>query len=142
MAGGRADDGMIGDGIAVAASIADFASPSRLLVSESFREAMADAAPGREAALFPAGTFNDPGLRTHELYSPDVRAAATRRGRLVALTAGMVIAILAAGLAVRISAVGHRKFVDGLVEQARLAAVHGQGVFRELVEKISWPKRN
>jgi hypothetical protein len=133
---------MIGDGIAVAASIADFASPSRLLVSESFREAMADAAPGREAGLFPAGTFNDPGLRTHELYSPDVRAAATRRGRLVALTAAVVIAILAAGLAVRISAVGHRKFVDGLVEQARLTAVHGQGVFRGLVEKISWPKRN
>jgi hypothetical protein len=91
---------------------------------------------------FPAGIFNDPGLRTHELYSPDVRAAATRRGRLVALTAAVVIAILAAGLAVRISAVGHRKVVDGLVEQARLTAAHGQGVFRALVEKISWPKRN
>src|SRR3989449_4679918 len=36
--GGRDDDGMIGDGIAVAASVAEFASPSRLLMSRSFRE--------------------------------------------------------------------------------------------------------
>jgi len=78
MAGDRAGDGMIGDGIAVAASIADFSSPSRLLISRSFRDAMADAAPGLEAALSPAGTFNDAGLRTHELYSPDDRAPARR----------------------------------------------------------------
>src|SRR5437588_594990 len=54
-ASGRNDDGLIGDGIAVAASVAEFASPSRLLMSRSFRDAMADASPGLESGLFPAG---------------------------------------------------------------------------------------
>src|SRR5258706_8331902 len=79
MASVRDDDGMIGDGIAVAASVAEFASPARLLMTRSFRDAMADAAPGLESGLFPAGGFPDAGVRTHELFSPDGRGA-QRRG--------------------------------------------------------------
>src|SRR5258706_9975530 len=78
MASVRDDDGMIGDGIAVAASVAEFASPARLLMTRSFRDAMADAAPGLESGLFPAGVFTDAGLRTHELFSPDGRVAERR----------------------------------------------------------------
>jgi len=122
MAGDRAGDGMIGDGIAVAASIADFSSPSRLLISRSFRDAMADAVPGLEAALSPAGTFNDAGLRTHELYSPDDRAPARRHRRFVAIAVATAIALPAAGVAVRVSAEGHQKVLDGIAGKYRNAS--------------------
>src|SRR2546430_6403809 len=77
--GGRDEDGMIGDGIAVAASVAEFASPSRLLMSRSFRDAMADASPGLESGLFPAGGFTHARLRTHQAFNP-ARPGAQRRG--------------------------------------------------------------
>src|SRR5512145_1398325 len=54
LAGRKGGEGMTGDGIAVAAAIAAFAGASRVLVSRSFRDAMAEAAPGAEAALVPA----------------------------------------------------------------------------------------
>src|SRR5712664_5769 len=69
MASGR-ENGMIGDGIAVAASVAEFASPSRVLISRSFRDALSDITPGKEVGFSPAGVFIDGGLRTHELYFP------------------------------------------------------------------------
>jgi len=95
---------MIGDGIAVAASVAEFASPARLLMTRSFREAMADAAPGLESGLFPAGVFTDAGLRTHELFSPDGRVAERRRTRFFALAVAAVIGLVGAGVAARVSA--------------------------------------
>src|SRR5258705_5414209 len=105
-AAGRGDEGLIGDGIAVAASVAEFASPSRLLMSRSFREAMADASPGLESGLFPAGGFTDAGLRTHELFSPDGRVAERRRTSFLALTVAAVIGLIRAGLAARAAAGG------------------------------------
>ncbi|HKC39895.1 MAG TPA: hypothetical protein VKC15_10170, partial [Gemmatimonadales bacterium] len=104
MASVRDDDGMIGDGIAVAASVAEFASPARLLMTRSFRDAMADAAPGLESGLFPAGVFTDAGLRTHELFSPDGRVAERRRTRFFALAVAAVIGLVGAGVAARVSA--------------------------------------
>src|SRR2546430_14891139 len=80
--GGRDEDGMIGDGIAVAASVAEFASPSRLLMSRSFRDAMADASPGLESGVFPAGVFYAAGLWTPELLRP-VRGGGATRGTSV-----------------------------------------------------------
>jgi class 3 adenylate cyclase len=142
IAGGRADDGMIGDGIAVAASVAEFASPSRLLISRSFRDAMADAAPGRETSLFPAGVFTDAGLRTHELFTPEKQAAARRRRRLSALGVAAVIGIVAAGVAVRISSEGHRKFVDGAVLKFTQTMAQGERVLGGLIDTIPWQKRN
>src|SRR5262245_32042182 len=41
--GGRGADGMTGDGISVAASVAEFASSTRVLISRSFRDALAEA---------------------------------------------------------------------------------------------------
>jgi class 3 adenylate cyclase len=138
----RDDDGMIGDGIAVAASVAEFASPSRLLMTRSFRDAMADASPGLESGLFPAGVFTDAGLRTHELFSPDGRVAERRRTRFFALSVAAVIGLIGAGVAARVSAEGHQKFVDGVVVKIRQTIAQGERVLGGLIEKVQWQKRN
>jgi class 3 adenylate cyclase len=142
MASIRDDDGMIGDGIAVAASIAEFASPSRLLMTRSFRDAMADASPGLESGLFPAGVFTDAGLRTHELFSPDGRVAERRRTRFFALAVAAAIGLVGAGVAARVSAEGHQKFVDGVVVKIRQTIAQGERVLGGLIEKVQWQKRN
>jgi hypothetical protein len=112
--GDQANAGMIGDGIAVAASIAEFASPSRLLIARSFRDALADAAPGYEACLVAEGVFTDAGLRTHELFSADRHAIRRRSRHFAALAAAAVIGLVGAGVAVRVAAEGQEKFVDGM----------------------------
>jgi class 3 adenylate cyclase len=142
MASIRDDDGMIGDGIAVAASVAEFASPSRLLMTRSFRDAMADASPGLESGLFPAGVFTDAGLRTHELFSPDGRVAERRRTRFFALAVAAAIGLVGAGVAARVSAEGHQKFVDGVVVKIRQTIAQGERVLGGLIEKVQWQKRN
>jgi len=142
MASIREDDGMIGDGIAVAASVAEFASPARLLMTRSFRDAMADASPGLESGLFPAGVFTDAGLRTHELFSPDGRVAERRRTRFFALAVAAAIGLVGAGVAARVSAEGHQKFVDGVVVKIRQTIAQGERVLGGLIEKVQWQKRN
>ncbi len=142
MAAIRDDDGMIGDGIAVAASVAEFASPARLLMTRSFRDAMADASPGLESGLFPTGVFTDAGLRTHELFSPDGRVAERRRTRFFVLSVAAVIGLIGAGVAARVSAEGHQKFVDGVVVKIRQTIAQGERVLGGLIEKVQWQKRN
>ena len=142
MASARDDDGMIGDGIAVAASVAEFASPARLLMTRSFRDAMADASPGLESGLFPAGVFTDAGLRTHELFSPDGRVAERRRTRFFALAVAAAIGLVGAGVAARVSAEGHQKFVDGVVVKIRQTIAQGERLLGVLIEKVQWQKRN
>jgi len=132
----KGGDGMVGDGIAVAASTAELAPASRLLVSRAFRDALADVAPGEEAALVPAGTFTDRGLRTHELYRPDRQAARRRRGRYLALSAVAAIAIVGAGVAARVAEEGRENFVYGVVTKYRDTAAQGQRYVRGLVEKV------
>jgi len=134
--GGRGAEGMTGDGISVAASVAEFASPTRLLLSRSFREALADAAPGLDSGLFAAGVFTDAGLRTHELFSPDRHAAARRRKRLIALGATAVILIVGAGVAVRVSLGGHPKFLDGMIAKLGISVKDGGTYIRSLREKL------
>ena len=136
LARSKTGEGMAGDGIAVAASVAEFAAPPRLLVSRSFRDALADIAPGQEASLVPAGTFTDPGLRTHELFSPDARAAG-RRARRYALAAVMaVLALLSGSVASRISAQGQQPFLDSVAQKYRSTAAQGQSYFRGLAERV------
>ena len=101
LSGRKGAEGLTGDGIAVAASIAEFGSSSRLLASRSFREALADAAPGREAALVPAGNFTDAGLRAHEVFSPSDGGLARRRRRYAAASAVLLVAFIGAGFAWR-----------------------------------------
>jgi class 3 adenylate cyclase len=134
--GGRGAEGLTGDGISVAASVAEFASPTRLLISRSFRDALADIAPGTEVGLFLAGVFTDASLRTHELFTPDRHAAERRRKRLIALGAAAVIAIVGAGVAVRVSSGGHPKFLDGMIAKLRISAKDGEAYLRSLREKF------
>jgi hypothetical protein len=103
---------------------------------------MADAAPGLESGLFPAGVFTDAGLRTHELFSPDGRGAERRRARFFALAVAAVIGLVGAGVAARVSAEGHQKFVDGVVVKIRQTIAQGERVLGGLIEKMQWQKRN
>jgi hypothetical protein len=133
---GRSAEGMAGDGIAVAASVAEFATPPRLLVSRAFRDALADSAPGLEAALAPAGTFTDPGLRTHELFSPDPRALRRRAWRYAAAGVAAVIVFLGAGVGARISAEGEEAFMEAMAAKYRATAVQGQRYWQSLVARV------
>jgi len=137
MASGR-ENGMIGDGIAVAASVAEFASPSRVLISRSFRDALSDITPGKEAGFSPAGVFIDSGLRTHELYFPDRQAAARRQRRLIALGLAAIIGLVGAGVAVRVSTGGHQKVFDGTMGKLGLSAKQRETYLRGLREKFKF----
>lgn len=103
--------GLVGDGIAAAATVADFATPSRLLMSRSFREALAELAPDREVNLRPAGMFTDSRVRTHELLTPDKAAAVSRNRRLLLTGIASVLGLLGTGAVVR-GAV-HKKRISG-----------------------------
>jgi hypothetical protein len=111
LSGKKGAEGSRGDGIAVAASIAESAPSSRLLASRSFRDALADAAPGAEAELVPAGTFTDIGLRAHEVFTPDARALARRRRRYGLVGATLAIALLAGSIGWRISTDGQASLI-------------------------------
>jgi class 3 adenylate cyclase len=134
----RSSDGMAGDGIAVAASVAEFATPPRLLASRAFRDALADSAPGLEASLVPAGTLTDPGLRAHELFRPDPRAARRRAWRYTAAGIAAVVAVLGASIAARISQVGQEAFMEAMAAKYRTTAVQGQSYWRSLVQRVRY----
>src|SRR5215472_8670734 len=105
-------DAMTGDGVAVAASVAEFASSTRVLISRSFRDALAEVSPRLDMGLQPAGTFTDAGLRSHELFYPDRQLGGRRQRRMI--VAGVVVALLlvGAGSAARVASGGHQKVLD------------------------------
>ena len=117
LSGRKGAEAMTGDGIAVAASVAEFAQPSRLLASRSFRDALADAAPGLEVSLARAGTFSAPGLRTHELFRPDDKAVARRKWRYTAAGLAIIVAFVGAGIAARTSIEGREPFVNTVMDK-------------------------
>jgi class 3 adenylate cyclase len=134
---GRAGpDGMTGDGIAVAASVAEFASSTRVLISRSFREALADAAPDLDVGLSPAGVFTDAGLRTHELYFPDLHAEGRRQRRLIALGVAAVVLFVGAGIGVRAATGGHQKVLDATMAKMGISAKQREAWLRSVREKI------
>jgi hypothetical protein len=111
-------EGLLGDGIAVAAGVAELAGPQKLLLTKEFREALEDAAPGAEAALAGAGTHTDASLRAHQLYRPDPRGAARRGARYRAATVAAVIALAGGGVAYRVSIEGLERYTDRMSAQA------------------------
>jgi len=127
-AGKKGGDGLTGDGIAVAASIAQFTAPGRLFASRAFRDALADAAPGQEAALVSAGTFNDPGLRTHDLYKSDGNAVRRKSRRYALLGVAFAVALAGGGIAYRLSVDGEAPSVDAVLAKVPY--------WRELVQKV------
>jgi hypothetical protein len=136
----RGGDGMIGDGIAVAATIAEFASSSRLLVSRSFREALADAAPGLDAGLPAAGTVTDPGLRTHEVFSPDRRVDLRLRRQFLAAGVLAVASLVGGGLGIRIAARGYRQTLDEVRGQYDRTTTRNAAYLRGFWEKLKFWK--
>lgn len=114
LAGRKGAEAMTGDGIAVAASIAEFAQSGRTLASRSFRDALADAAPGDETVLVAAGHFTDAGLRSHEVFSPDERAPARRRRRYAVAALVLLVAFIGGGIAWRTTNEGRPPLLDAL----------------------------
>ncbi|MDH5205042.1 MAG: hypothetical protein OEY75_04925 [Hylemonella sp.] len=91
-----------GDGLATAALTASFAQAQSLLVSPAFRWALAQAAPGAESVLVPAGSFNDAGLRSYPVYAVDALAPQRRRRRFLYFTAAAVLLLAAVAAGVRL----------------------------------------
>lgn len=137
---GRGGEGMVGDGIAVAATIAEFASSSRLLASRSFRDALADAAPGLDAGLVSAGTVTDPGLRTHEVFSTDRRV--TMRQRRQFLAAGVLAGagLIGGGLGLRLALHGYRQTLDEVHGQYERSVNRSAAYLRGVGEKMKFWK--
>ena len=131
LAGRKGGEGMTGDGIAVAAAVAAFAGAARVLASRSFRDAVAEAAPGAEAALVPGGTLTDPGLRAHEVFTPNARALGRRSRRYSAVAVIMTVALIGIGIAVRSATPSQQPFVEAMIEKTA-------PYWRQLVERVSY----
>lgn len=136
----RSENAMIGDGIAVAASIAAFASAGGMLIARSFKEALADAAPGSEANLFAAGVFDDAALREHELFGLERQGAARRDKRLWALAWLAAIGIIGAGVTVRVTTEGEDVLIKTALVQVRAKAAQGERYLRVLLDPLPWQK--
>jgi len=119
-------EGLLGDGIAVAAAIAELAGPQKLLLTREFHHALADAAPGAEAAVAGAGTHTDAGLRAHELYRPDALAARRRARRYSAATVLAALALAGAGAAWRASIEGPRVYAARVAAEMKGGAEKAQ----------------
>lgn len=130
LSGNGKAEGMMGDAIAVAASVAQFAPPAQLRVSRAFRDALADAAPGAEALLVPKGTSTDASLRRHELFARDARVVRRRAQRYRLLSVAALAVLIAAGVGWRMSVEGQAAFVERVVNQ-------GERYVRELARKAS-----
>ena len=94
----RDDSRLIGDGIDAAISIAGFTSSGGLMVSRSFRDALAATTPGLAAHFCPAGVFTDANVRSHELFSLDAAAQRAKSRRFIAFAALACLGILALGV--------------------------------------------
>ena len=136
--GSRGPDGMTGDGISVAASVAEFASSMRVLISRSFRDALAEAAPALDSGLSPAGVFTDGGLRTHELFFPDKSAAGRRQRRLVAAGVAAAVALVGAGIGARAATGGHQKVLDAAMGKVGMSAKQRESWLHGLRERIKY----
>jgi hypothetical protein len=93
--------GLIGDAIGTAAAIAHYAGAGRLIVSRTFRDALAAAEPHRAVCLRPAGVFTDANVRTHELLSPDPNVPGHRRRVLAAVGAIAMVGFAAVAVVFR-----------------------------------------
>lgn len=125
--------GLLGDGIAVAAAIAELAGPQKVLLTREFRHSLADAAPGAEAAMASAGTHTDAGLRAHELYRPDARAARSRARRYGVATALAALALAGAGAAYRAAIEGPQAYAARMSAAVKSSAVQAQAGVQRLL---------
>lgn len=118
-AGRGKNEGLLGDGISVAAAVAELAGPQKLLMTKDFRLALEDAAPGAEAALAAAGTHTDASARAHDIFRPDPRGEIRRSRGFAAATIFAVIALVGAGIGWRTWVEGPKPFGDRLLAQSK-----------------------
>ena len=130
LSGRKGAEAMTGDGIAVAASIAGFATASKLYASRTFRDALADASPGREVALVRASAFKDEGLREHEVFALDESAPRRRELRYAAAAMALAIACIGGGFALRIATESEKPFAK--------AVMNKYPYVRALVQRVSF----
>lgn len=102
VAGASSSPIVLGDGIVMADAAAGFAPRGRIAATREYRDALVRIAPDAAAHLIPAGTHNDARDRSYEIFVADEKAGAARRGRVLALGGVAAIALLAAGIAVRL----------------------------------------
>lgn len=94
---------LVGDGIVGAMTLAGLATRGRFVVSRSFREALAAAAPHSAADFGSVGVATDATVRTHELYMFDPAVRTQRHRRLVMAGAAAGLAAIAAGVGIRMA---------------------------------------
>ncbi len=93
---------VFGDGLAAAAAAARFATSERTLVTHDFLRALEAWDPVRAQGFAPAGDFTDTRVRMHSLFAADPGKVAAQRRRGVRIAAMGVVALLLAGLAIRL----------------------------------------
>jgi hypothetical protein len=97
------DHALAGDGIATASVMAAAASEAGLLVSQNFRNALAQALPGAEFSLVQTHNFSDANLRTYQVFGLDRKAPGKRRKLFLIIAASTLLLLLASAFAVRYS---------------------------------------
>jgi hypothetical protein len=126
-AGKGKNEGLMGDGISVAAAVAELAGAQKLLMTRDFRLALEDAAPGAEAALAAAGTHTDASARAHDVFRPDPRGEIRRSRGFAAATIFVVIALVGAGIGWRTWVEGPKPYADRVKAQAMEAWMRLRG---------------
>lgn len=121
------NQGLMGDGIAVAVAIAEVAGPQKLLLTREFQEALADARPGAEGQIVAAGRHTDSSLRAHELFKYEARASGRRGQRYLVATALAVVALIGAGVGYRASVEDLGRYAQRKTAQAMNALERLQG---------------
>ena len=99
LAGRKGGEGMTGDGIAVAASVAAFAPAARLLASRAFRNALAEAAPGGEPCSRPPARSTILACARTSCSSPTRKRPARRSLRYTAAAMVLAVALVGGGIA-------------------------------------------
>lgn len=94
---------LAGDGVATASVMAAAATDGNLLVTQSFRAALAHAKPGAEYALVSTVNFSDAGLRTYQVYSLDRLAPRKRRRLFFMIAVSVFLLLLTATIALRVT---------------------------------------
>ena len=99
---------VFGDGLAAAAAAARFATSERPLVTHDFLRALEAWDPVRAHGFSPAGDFTDTRVRLHSLFAADPGKISRQRRRAFHITALGVVALVLAGVAIRLA---HHLFV-------------------------------
>lgn len=92
-----------GDGLDMAAALANVSDSRAIVTSQAFREALVATAPKQAGDLRPAGEIVDDQLRKHSIFVFDAEAARSRALRRKVLAGSGLVLLLGAGWATRVA---------------------------------------